>query len=113
MLAILLALVLLGCEPEPWLAAAGVPAFREVGPAEALRLLEDPRVVRLEVRPGGGAPTALPDGVERVLVVSPEETAGRRVSARLARAGVPRVSLVVADPRALALGGANPQPPGG
>jgi hypothetical protein len=111
---ILLALVLLGCEPEPWLAAAGVRAFREIGPAEALRLLENPEVVRVEVRPGGDVrPSTLPDGIERVLVVSREETVGRRVSARLARAGVRRVSLVVADPNALALEGTRPQPPGG
>ncbi len=125
-LASLFAACLLGCDAESWLSAGGVRAFREVAADEARELLAEPELVLVEVRGGAlrapgldatllGEDDPLPPelvGVSgRVLVVASEAGPGRRVCARLVRAGAIRVSLVVADPRELAEGvrrGARP-----
>jgi hypothetical protein len=121
-----LALALLGssfalaaCEPESWLQATGMRAFRQLEPDEARRILADPEVFVVEVREPGmstsrevglviGESEALPAVVDeivaearRIVVVSAEVEPGRRVSARLVRAGASRVGLVVIDPREL------------
>jgi hypothetical protein len=118
-LAGLLAAGLLACDAQGWLRAGGVRAFREVGADEARELLAEPELVLVEVRggalraPGLGAtlvgeddplPPTLLGVAGRVLVVASEVGPGRRVCARLVRAGAAHVSLVVADPRELAAG---------
>ncbi|MEN8183202.1 MAG: hypothetical protein ABFS46_11780 [Myxococcota bacterium] len=110
---------LLGCEPAAWLQAGGVRAFREVGAPEALEILADPAASVLQLRARRWEPTvpraslvgladpippALLEETGRVLVVAADGAAGRRLSARLVRAGVRRVVLVVGDPGALGAG---------
>jgi hypothetical protein len=128
-----LSIALGACEPESWLQASGMRAFRQLEPDEARRILADPEVFVIEVREPGtsasreiglviGESEALPPVVDeivaearRIVVVAPEVEPGRRVSARLVRAGASRVGLVVIDPREL--GGetrrARLQPSGG
>jgi hypothetical protein len=104
------ALLAASCEAEVWLAAAGVRAFRQVSLAEARELLEDPgaRLVVAGRRPAGlgWAPSVEGDAplpeplLERggpLLVVAEDGRDGRRLSARLVRAGARCVTLLVAE----------------
>jgi hypothetical protein len=109
-------LALVGCEAEVWLAAVGVRSFREVAVPEAQQLLEDPAarlVLAAQARPRSGLaratvveddaplPEALLAAGGPLLVVAADGPAGRRLAARLVRAGARRVALLVADPEAL------------
>lgn len=110
--ALLLAGLLAGCEADAWLQWGGVRAFREVEIGEARRILKDPEVSLLQLRTTRFEPT-LPDATvvetddpvpetlleaERILVVTTDAPEGRRLSARLVRAGARRVALLIEDP---------------
>lgn len=100
------------CDAEGWLHLGGVRAFREIGASEARRILEDPSAAVLQLRTaplepllaeavvlraGDPLPRRLLEAA-RILVVSRDGPAGRRLSARLVRAGARRVNLSVGDP---------------
>lgn len=109
---VLLAGLLVGCEADVWLQWGGVRAFREIEVGEARRILEDPDVSVLQLRTTRFEPTLpeatvletddpLPEGVleaRRILLVTTDGTQGRRLSARLVRAGARRVALLIEDP---------------
>jgi hypothetical protein len=109
---LLLAVFFVGCEADSWLRWGGVRAFREIESPEARRILQDPVAVVLQLKttryeptlteaiplkPNDPLPETLLDAA-RILVVTTDGAEGRRLSARLVRAGVRRVALVVEDP---------------
>ncbi len=117
----MLVVSLVSCEADSWLRWGGVRAFREVETSEARRILRDPVASVLQLRttrseptlteaivlePKGPLPETLLDA-GRILVVTTDGVEGRRLSARLVRAGARRVALVVGDPVEL---GASPSP---
>ncbi len=118
---LLLVVSLVGCEVDSWLQWGGVRAFREIETPEARRILGDPETSVLQLRTTRFEPT-LPEAIvlepkdplpetlldaERTLVVTTDGAEGRRLSARLVRAGARRVALVVEDPVELGA----PRPP--
>ena len=118
---LLLVVSFVGCEADSWLRWGGVRAFREIETPEARRILRDPAASVLQLRttrfeptlteaivlePNDPLPETLLDA-GRILVVTTDGAGGRRLSARLVRAGARRVALVVEDPVEL---GAPPPP---
>jgi hypothetical protein len=109
---LLLAVCLAGCEADSWLRWGGVRAFREIDSSEARRILQDPVASVLQLKTTRFEPTLteaivlepndpLPEtllAAGRILVVTTDGAEGRRLSARLVRAGARRVALVVEDP---------------